>query len=45
MKWIGIPNEKDEALTVAQVRSRALLNSGTQDVGHGHIRGMRSFQK
>jgi hypothetical protein len=32
-KWIGNLNEKDDALTAAQVRRGAFLNSGTRDVG------------
>ena len=32
-KWIGNLNEKDGALTAAQVRRGAFLNSGTRDVG------------
>jgi hypothetical protein len=32
-KWIGSLNERDEALTAAQVRRGAFLNSGTRDVG------------
>jgi hypothetical protein len=32
-KWISSLNEKDEALTAAQVRRGAFLNSGTRDVG------------
>jgi hypothetical protein len=32
-KWTGNLNERDEALTAAQVRRGAFLNSGTRDVG------------
>jgi hypothetical protein len=47
MKWIGTPNEKDQVLTVAQVRSRVFFISGMRDVGHGPraLQGMRSLQK
>ena len=33
MKWIGPLNEKDEALTSAQIRRGAFNNSGSRDVG------------
>ena len=32
-QWIGNLNEKDDALTPAQVRRGAFLNSGTKDAG------------
>jgi hypothetical protein len=33
MKWVGRLNDKDEALTAAQIRRGAFNNSGSRDVG------------
>ena len=32
-QWIGNLNEKDDALTAAQIRRGAFLNSGSKDAG------------